>query len=302
MKMNNHFNIFLSFNKLLLLALIITGTSAVSCKGRRKAKETEKPLTGCKIDYRLPRVLIHDMRKNELKFEWLSAKMACEAKADSQNINFDVTLRMRRDSIIWMNVMEPTLGIKVARILINKDSVQFVNYLNNSCFHGEFNYLSQMLQIDVDFDMMQSLLIGNSVSFYEEDEKLRSAVNSNECVYTLSTVRKRKLKKVLEGQKQPAEPIQTISLDPLSMKILHILFIDENARSFSATYSEFAAVDSMMFPYKAEFYGRGAQKSARLTVSYKKVQINQSLEFPFRFPDDCTPIVIPENGKKNEDK
>jgi hypothetical protein len=274
-----------------------------SCKGKKNQKVPEGndslAAGNCKINKHLPRQLINDMRKSEFHFEWFSGKLDCEASDDSSKVNFDVTVRIRRDSVIWMMISEPSLGIPVARVLITKDSVKFIQKLpQEKCFKGDFILLSNLLQNEVDYDMIQSLLIGNSASFYEEDEKLNSSVNKAECNYILSTIRKRKLNKVLNNpQTPPSDPLQTITLDPVSFKIMKILFIDAQNRTFTANYSEFSPEDSLMFPHKALFFARGAQKSARLDVTYKKVKLNQPLEFPFNFPDDCQPILIQEQPK-----
>jgi hypothetical protein len=282
---------------LLLLATLLLSMS--SCRGRKTQKLPEGDslaATNCKIDYRLPRLLINDMRKSEFRFQWFSGKLDCEASDDSSKVSFDVNVRIRKDSVIWMMITDPVLHIQVARVLITKDSVKFVQKLpEEKCFRGDFAILSNLLQNEVDYDMIQSLLIGNSASFYEEDEKLKAGVNRKECDYILSTIRKRKLNKVLKDPATaPAEPLQTITLDPVSFKILKILFIDAQNRTFTADYSEFSPEDSLMFPHKALFFARGAQKSARLDVNYKRVKLNEPLEFPFSFPDDCTPILIQE--------
>ncbi len=286
----------------LLVLLATTAFSFDSCKGKKHqtVNQGDSLTTGnCRIDRRAPRPLISDMRKNEFAFEWFSGKLDCEASDDSAKYNFDVTVRIRKDSVIWMMITDPVIGIPVARVLITKDSVKFIQKLpSEKCFKGDFAILSQLLQNEVDYDMMQSLLIGNSASFYEEDEKLNSSVNRGQCAYILSTIRKRKLNKVLnKPQTAPAEPLQTITLDPISFKILQILFIDAQNRTFTANYSEFAVEDSMMIPHKAVFFARGAQKSARLDVTYRRIKLNQPLEFPFNFPDDCQPILIQEPPK-----
>lgn len=285
------------------LAVLSSLLLFVSCKTRKSAVDSE-PTTGCKIDRRLPRPLIAEMRKNEFRFEWLAAKLSCEASDDSMKFDFDVTLRMRKDSAIWMLVTGP-LGIKVARVLITVDSVKFIQYQDGSlsaqpkCFQGNFALLSGLLHTDVDFEMMQSLLVGNSVSFYEEDEKLRASVNHTECSHTLSTIRKRKLRKMMDGQKPLKDEEQAISLDPNSFKILRILFLDAQNRTFTVNYSEFAPEDSMIFPHRAQYYAKGLKKSARLDVSYKRVDLNQPLTFPFTIPDDCQSIIIQEPKAPN---
>lgn len=287
------------------VALLSAPVSLSSCKKKKKcppSDTTAVPTGPCKLGIRPPRSLVDDMRKNEFRFDWLTAKITCEAYNDSSRANFDVNLRMRKDSVIWLNVLGP-LNIKIARCLITKDSVKFIQYQDGTlgaqpkCFQGDYALLSNLLQTDVDFDMMQSLLIGNSVSFYEEDEKLRSSVNQGECRYTLSTIRKRKLKKVLGGDKPVQDPLQTISLDPASFKIIDILFLDEQNRTFKAHYSNFTPLDSMQFPYKAEFFAKGLTQSAGILLEYTNIKLNKPTDFPFAIPDDCVPIIVPQNEK-----
>jgi outer membrane lipoprotein-sorting protein len=283
------------------LLSLLSGTT-LSCRGKReltqKTDTTANRENHCGAAYKLPRALVNEMRKAEMKFEWFSARLDCEADADSTRVNFDVNLRIRRDSLIWMNITDPLLGIPAARILISTDSVKFVNFLNNSCFRGDFAYLSQILQTEVDYEMLQSLLLGNSVAFYDEDEKLKGSMDQQVCQYQLSTVRKRKLRRVLEGQLQPAEPFQTISLDIKTFKILAILFIDAQSRSFRVDYSDFQIQDSLLFPHKAEYYAKGTQKTARLKTNYRKITFNQAQQFPFKYPDDCETISV--NPQMNE--
>jgi hypothetical protein len=291
-----------SFLCLLLFATLAVA-SLSSCKSKKQAQQTGDQ-TGngnCHVTPRLPRALVSEMHRNEFQFNWFSAKLECEASDDSSQVAFDVNLRMCRDSVIWMLVTDPVVGIKVARVLITRDSVKFIQYglLGNPdrCFQGDFIFLSQLLQTDVDYDMLQSLLVGNSVSFYEEDEKLNASVNKDDCTYTLSTIRKRKLRKVLEGQNPPADPLQTITLDPASFKIMRILFLDAQNRTFTAQYDQFAPVDSMSFAHHAVFFGRGLQKTAKLDVTYKRIILNEPVDFPFNIPDACQPIIIPEPQK-----
>jgi hypothetical protein len=285
---------------IIILAALSSGTSA--CRGKKNVVTADttatQPVSGCKIDYKLPKVLAAEMGSHEMKFEWLSAKLDCEAKTDSSRVAFDVNVRMRRDSVIWLNITDPTLGIRVARVLITTDSVKFVNFLNNSCFRGDFAYLSQLLQTEVDFDMMQSLLVGNSVAFYNDDEKLKAQADKQNCHYILSTVRKRRLRKVEEGRAMPEEPLQTLTLDPQTFKILNVFFIDAQLRTFKADYSEFSDEGGILFPHKATFFAKGVQKSAELNASYRKITLNEPQQFPFNLPDDCTPIQVTPTGKQ----
>lgn len=285
---------------LFFLAMFSFAFSFSACKRKKHTVEnTPQPVENCKLDYKAPRPLLNYMKKSEFQYDWFSGKMDCEASDDSSTFSFNVSLRMKKDSAIWMLITDAAIGIKIARVYITCDSVKFIQYissdgLDEKCFKGDFALLSNLLQTDVDLNMMQSLLVGNSVSFYEEDEKMKSSINSEVCNYTLSTIRKRKLKRALNDPGPPSDPFQTISLEPLTFKIMKILFIDAQNRTFTSTYDDFQKVDSMSFPNHDIFFAKGLQKSARLEVHFKKVSLQGPLEFPFSFPNDCQPILIDE--------
>ena len=150
-----------------------------------------------------------------------------------------------------------------------------------------------LLNADLDFEMVQSLMVGNSAEFYEEDEKLRSAIDDYR--YLLSTIRKRKLRKVMEKNKELKEPIQSIWLEPEIYKILRILINDFSSnRSFDATYGKFGLVDSLCFPYKVSFDIK-AEKNVSIFIEYSKVTINKSQNFPFSIPEKYEQINYKEH-------
>jgi hypothetical protein len=265
-----------------------------SCHSRKPissiSRETFRP-----GDCRNTQSLLDSMKSHQFRFETLSSKLDCEAKGDSMKGNFEVTLRMKHDSAIWMNVTALGGIIKVARILITQDSVFIVNYHNENYFKGDFSYINKMLQSDFDFDMVQSILIGNSVTFYEENEKLHSYSEDGKCV--LSTIRKRKLKRVVNRNREltKTDSAQTIWVDPVNQKIARILFNDFNTkRSFDARYSDFDKLSNgTIVASKVKFLIK-AEKNLMLQMIYKKINLNKQLEFPLTIPEGYLRIFIKE--------
>jgi len=251
-------------------------------------------------DCRNAQALMDSMKLHQFKFETLSSKLDCEAKGDSMKGSFEVTLRMKKDSIIWMNVSALGGLVKVARIVITQDSVFLVNYMDKqndtvgSYFKGDYSYINKMLQADFDFEMVQSILVGNPVTFYEENERLRSYGENGKCV--LSTIRKRKLKKVVNRNREltKTDSAQTIWLDPQTQKIAHLLFNDFNSRrSFDATYSDFiTGANGLLVANKVRFQIRTTDKNLMLEMNYRKINLNKPLEFPFNIPEGYKRIFI----------
>jgi hypothetical protein len=255
-----------------------------SCKTQKKITLNNGK---CILDFKNARTLATNLKNNELKFEWLKAKLSADAFIDSTDRAFSVALRIKKDSIIWMSLTK--LGIEGARILITKDSVKFVNPIDKRFFKGDFTYISKLLNTELDFEMLQSLLVGNSVTFYDEDEKIKPGMDN--CQYTLGTVRKFKIRKAERGR-ELREPAQSIYLVPETFKISRILFYEFNPdRSFDAQYGEFTKVDSTQsFPFKMK-YTIKAQKNVNIDLNFNKVTLNEEQTFPFKIPDNYEQII-----------
>lgn len=259
-----------------------------SCKSKQKVKSVTESKT---LSYKSPAELLTGLKKNEFNYTWLSSKFSSSVSIDSNKTSFNVVFKAKKDSVLWFSI-SPALGIEVARAIITKDSVKFINRLNSTYFKGDFNYISRLLQTDLDFELIQSLLIGNSVAFYEEEENLRSSIDNN--TYLLSTIRKRKLRKVIEKNKELKDPAQVIWLEPETYKILRILFKDFNTnRSFEALYSNFQKADTLLFPNNITFEIKAA-KHLFITVEYAKIITDKPQSFPFSIPEKYEPIMYKE--------
>jgi len=133
-------------------------------------------------------------------------------------------------------------------------------------------------------------LVGNSVEFYDEDEKIKPGVDN--CQYTLGTIRKYKLRRVMERGKELKESAQSIYMMPGTFKIARILFYDFNPdRSFDAIFSNFTLVDSsQVFPHTINYIIK-AQKNVTIDINYSKVVLDEEQTFPFKIPDDYEQII-----------
>lgn len=272
----------------ILLVLFILSFAFSSCKTQKKITLNNGK---CILDFKNAKTLTTNLKAKELKFDRINAKLSASAIIDSSDNSFSITLRMKRDSIIWMSLSK--LGIEGARVLITKDSVWFIKRPlgdeEGKFFIGDYTYMSKLLNTELDFEMLQSLLVGNSVTFYDEDEKIKPGIDN--CHYTLGTVRKFKIRKAERG-KELREPAQSIYLTPETFKISRILFYEFNPeRSFDAHYGEFAFVDSsQLFPYRMN-YTIKAQKNVNIDFKFNKVTLNEEQSFPFKIPDNYEQII-----------
>lgn len=283
-----------------ILFLITFVFSQSACKHRRKTSATPPDVSviiedtinvKCRLDFKSARTLSRNMKDNELQYTWLTAKANVTSLIEEKEENFDIRVSIRRDSAMLVSI-QYVLGLQVAKALITKDSVRFVNYIQKTYFKGDFNYINSLLSADLDFDLLQAVLFGNSADFKEEESKLKPMADRANCKYMLSTERKRRLKRIQNGDTEPADALQTLSLLPETFKICSNEFIDPTTnRKFIANYSNFTKKDSVYAPYHVDI-DIVAQKKANIKIEYVRIEKNSPQRLSLSIPAKYDAIQI----------
>ena len=291
-------------NKILLKYLILfffVAASALlpSCKNKKKTVKTEAPLVlaedttnyKCRLDYKNARALSRYARENEFKFDWVTAKANVESLVEDKEESFDIKVTIRKDSALLVTI-QYLLGLQVAKVLITKDSVKFVNYIQKTYFKGDFNYINELLNADLDFDLVQAVLFGNSAEFNDDETKLKPVTDRQNCHYLLSTERKRRLRRIQAGASDIKNSLQTLTLNPDNYKILRNEFIETSTnRTFIANYSKFMQKDSVYAPYHVDI-DIIAQKKANIKIDYVRIEKNTPQKLSLNIPAKYDPIQI----------
>lgn len=269
-----------------ILLGIISILTFSSCRSKKEVVRTG----GCTVPVRTTPELLDSLKKKQFDFNTLSAKFDAEVALDGTKNSFTVNSRMLKDSVIWMSIS--VLGINMARAIVTKDSVKFINNHTNTYFTGDFAYVSKLLQSDLDFEMIQSLLVGNNVDFYDDPEKLHTS--TRDCKYLLSTVRKRRLLRRAEKNKDLKEPVQSIYLEPNTFKISRIFFNEVNTnRTFDAAFDKFNETQGILFPHKIK-YDIKAEKNVLIFIEYDKITLGKTQTYPFSIPSKYEKITYKE--------
>jgi len=264
-----------------LFSLFLFSIFFSSCNPQKKV--IKAPIKEEGADY-----LFKSLKEHELKFTWFSAKFSAEYKNKGEKRSFDGQVRILHDSIIWLS-FTPALGIEVMRLTITQDSVKFINRLNNTFFTGDYRYLNDFLNTNIDFDILQSFLIGNDLSFYEEG-KFRASLDKGQ--YKLSSADRMKLKKfVRNSQENMRILIQNIWIDPETFKISQadVKEIRRPNIKLSATYAEYEKVEDQLFPEVMNFE-INAENKIEVSVQFNRISINTPQLFPFKIPQSYKQI------------
>ena len=283
--------IFLFFGVFVLLSLN-------SCKTKRKQQKENVPLAAvdttndrCKLDFKNAKSLTKYIKENEFSYSWMYAKANVESLIDGKEESFDIKVRIRKDSAMLVSI-QYLLGIEVAKVLITKDSVKMVVYPKKQYFKGDFNYINELLHADLDFDLLQAVLFGNSAEFHDDDDKLKPVTDRQNCRYLLSTERKRRLKRITQGQ-EPKKSLQVMTLEPASFKILKNEFIDvETNRIFIANYEKYPLAGDSVYAPRHVNIDIVAEKKVNLKIDYVRVEKNTPQKLSINIPAKYEPIPV----------
>ncbi|NQV03488.1 MAG: DUF4292 domain-containing protein, partial [Bacteroidia bacterium] len=170
-----------------------------------------------------------------------------------------------------------------------QDSIKYINRLNDSYLIGDWYDLNKFLNTSIEYDILQSFLIGNDISFYEEG-KFKATIDKNE--YKLSAFARQKMKKYIRNQEDELNVfIQNIWLNPENFKITRadVKEIRKDNIKLDATYSSFETIGSQLFP-REMVYQITAENKILVDVKFSRINIDEPMKFPFRIPTSFTRV------------
>lgn len=266
----------LNYNKYIKLLLLLLSIAIVSsCSTSKRTIKT--PLKEQGADF-----LFENLKKNELRYEYLSARFTATFIQEKNRTVFSGQIRIHKDSLIWISI-SPALGIEMARILISNDSILYMNRMENTYFSGNIDYINSLINSTLDYDMLQSFLTGNDFSFYE-NSSFKAGIDNHE--YKLITSDRRKLKKYVRNNREISIPLQNIWLNAETFKISRVLIKElvQNGRKLEGKY-EYILSEGQLVPASLRFDLETIDSKNTIELSYSKINTSGILQFPFKIPE-----------------
>ena len=206
----------------LLFLFIWMGILFTACFTTKKIPTPNPPPTA-NIKRENAYSLVTKMKGNNLNYRWISAHFSADIDNDTSHDSFSGVVRLRKDSIIWMTVSYALGTYTALHAKLDGDSVMFIDHYHDSYFKGTYDYLDTLLNEDLDFDLIQSVMVGNSLEFYKDTAKMKAYYDGKAGDYVLSTVRKRRYRRLMKNkQLHSKNDAQLIWLDASDFHIKKI--------------------------------------------------------------------------------
>jgi hypothetical protein len=204
--------------------------------------------------------------ENQVKADWLEGKAKVSYSDEYGGESFSATIRIKRDSAIWMVFKK--FSLEGARALIRPDSFFVIDRLNREYTAKPFDYIQQEYNLPVSFQGLQAILLGNPVFFSSQSE---AGIDSSRYLLSQKTD-KLNAKYWLEGAEM----------------LLSEFLVDDfrNRRSLSVVSTDYRALDGKQkFSYFRSFnLSNGGQDHTHVGVEFSKVEINVPQKMDFEIP------------------
>lgn len=239
--------------------------------------------------------LIRNIENNAFDYKYLSIKrINCQFDNGRMSASFKASIYAEKDEQITLLITK--LNIPMARLWLTPDSVKFINYLENSYFLDDYSYLSSMLKMNLDFDMVHAIISNNVFSLdnqkKEADPNYESAVENGRYVIrshrSAPAEEPRPTRRLKRGEKQ-GSVLQTMVVDPATYKINQLTLEDaQNARKLDIDFSDFAPVGKQLYPGEILLSLVSPDSNMQMKIKLANFSLDKEKGVRFKVPEKFT--------------
>ena len=206
----------------------------------------------------------------EIDFDYLHGKSRMILKDGNKEREVKANIRVRKDSVIWMNFS--VIGVQGGRALINQDSITIISNVDKEYYVFDYKELSKRFNFDINYKVIQSAMLGNLLM----ERKAADTVEQKSGTYLLS---------------QSSGHVKVMNyISASNMKIQKVeLKEGDTHNSLTINYGDFQPVGNKLFPYNGTinlFYKTAAGLlNTTIIFEYTKAEVgDKELKFPFNIP------------------
>lgn len=224
---------------------------------------------------------LQEIEAAQNKIQSLSFKANATFQSGGSAQSFRLQIRLIKDSVLWLDISDPFLGIKLARAVVYPDSIAFINKLQRQYFTGKPSDLSQRIDLNLDFNLLQNMLCANIIFpvnkkdfdlYFGKEEYILADYSYQKDSAILESSGKSHLLKFYPENKKPKEQIFTES---------------DLQKKYSLLFSDFKKLESLDFPQEMQIWYSDKDKVSSLQLSsIKNIQLDLVNNLPFSIPSN----------------
>ncbi len=218
------------------------------------------------------------MQESQASFDFFASRFSGTANVNNTHYDISGTIRIKKDSAIYLS-LSPFLGIEIARMLITPEEVLFLNRLEGTYYQGDMDRLNRMFNTNLDFYMLQAILVGNDFAHFTSD---RFSVSRDEDRLLLRNPERYPITDAALGL--PFQ--QNIWLDQDSYLIReNLLYEPRTQRSIRARYDRHNQIEQQEVPGEVTLVITDPGNRVELSMRYRRTSINEPQSMEISIPE-----------------
>lgn len=207
----------------------------------------------------------------------ISANFDQESVDAKLKVNFDngktsqslsVQLKIKKDEVIYL---KGTKFITVFKAKITPTSVSYYSPFAKNYFTGDFSMIKSLLGVEINFEQLQNLFLGQSLQNVKEEKQQVEIVDN---AYVLSP----EIQNVLFDIFYAINPAH-FKLDKQS-----IVNMQKKMR-LDVSYPSYNLVSDVVFPSQINIIAKNEKRTTSIILDYKSVVFNEEISMSFNIPN-----------------
>lgn len=227
-------------------------------------------------------VINHNIADTTISLKNIKIKYLSEKNSH----NLYGSAKLIQDTAILVSLRAP-LGIEISRVLFRPDEVLVLDRKGNRFLVGDYSYLEEQFNLDLNFNLVYSLLLGNfpdGYQFLERDEEFDSGGKdeSQDSIYVgdfyHSSEENYKFRLWLHSSFIRPETF--------------VFYKKRNLKAFSIQYFDYEKNSGYYIPSKLQINGGIDKKSYKIDIDYKSIELSKDNQIHFDVPSKFKKIYL----------
>lgn len=198
----------------------------------------------------------------------VDAKLKVNFNNGKINQSLTVNLLIEKDKVIWL---KGTKFITIFKAKITPTSVSYYSPFAKNYFEGDFSMIKQLLGVEINFEQLQNLFLGQSLLNVKEEDQELQIVNNR---YLLSP----------EKQAELFDIFFTINPSHFKLDEQSIINVAKNLR-LDVKYPSYNLINKVVFPSEINIKAKKSDSFTDIDIIYKSVEFNTNLKMSYDIPN-----------------
>ncbi|MBC7552653.1 MAG: DUF4292 domain-containing protein [Taibaiella sp.] len=215
--------------------------------------------------------IVKPVWERRLSYNTFGAKAKVNFEGPEEKQEFTASIRLRKDSAIWVDITALGGMVHAARVLITPDSMLMINYLQKEFSKISLGDIAKILPVQVDFPTLQNLITGDPPR-----NGTISAVSETADKWWLSV--------------DDGSYVQVIAYDKADslLKTDQVNTRNTNGPEALFKFMNYISIQNKKFSANREITINNGADHFKLSLEMQRVDFDQVLDFPFSIPKNYT--------------